>query len=69
MATTGSMEAEMKYLKIARPGLGSYTCGINSAMTELEESWEAGEVGDTVSFEIVEMSEAEHAALPEFMGW
>ena len=60
-----------RYLKISRPNLGGFyvTGDQHLAKDELITSFENDEIGEKLLFELVEMTEDEFNALPEFEGW
>jgi len=61
----------MKVFKVTRPSLGKQCCisEFPYAIDELKLSMENDEPGDKVCFEMVEMTEEELQALPDFGGW
>jgi hypothetical protein len=62
----------VRYLKVTRfddEGKGGCTVDVLLAQEEVALLLSEGSVGDRMVFEVVEMTEAEHEALPEFMGW
>ena len=66
-----NMTKKIKVFKITRPSLGKQWCisEFAYAVEELQMSMENDEVGDSVCFEMVEMTEEELHALPDFGGW
>ena len=67
------MSKKKRLIKIDRgPGFGSYvTYNIEEAIQELRKDWEDGDMttDGVLKFSIIEMTEEEVEALPEFMGW
>jgi hypothetical protein len=62
-----------KYIKIARPNMGSYIEPINNIKYVLDAEFgdypEYAVVGDKTILEVIEMDDEEYAKLPEFTGW
>lgn len=59
----------MKLLKMTRPDVRlDHWCivGLNHS---LQDEFEGAEVGDSICIEVVEMTDEEFKALPEFEGW
>ena len=59
------------YIKVSRPGMGSYTQRISDIGIIHEEVDEIqfSEVGEKLTLELVAMEEEEYKKLPEFIGW
>ena len=60
-----------QYIKISKPGLGSYTQPLEHIGVIYEEVSEMqyGEVGEKIILELVEMEEEDHKRLLKFTGW
>lgn len=56
-------------VKISRPNCGSYIGSIEEATEELSLCLSEGAPGDSLTFELIEMSPYELSKLPEFKGW
>ena len=63
-----SEDKKKRYVQVTFNGSG-YTAPLEFAVTELKTMFEEGEVGDTLEFKVVEMTEKELNDLPEFQGW
>jgi hypothetical protein len=60
----------MKYLKITRPREGgSYIQPINEIANAIDGEFDGAEAGEKICLELVEMSDEEFEALPDFAGW
>jgi hypothetical protein len=63
-----------KYFRFTLVGEGSYIQPLDDLMTALDgelDHIKAGYVGDkvTIELEVIEMTDEEYSALPEFQGW
>lgn len=64
------MNDESKYkLKISLAGSGSCVMSIQEGKQHILDSIDESQISDKWSFELVEMTDEELAALPEFAGW
>ena len=57
-----------RYFRVSRNG-DHCTMPLEMALEELRESFKGDEPGDGVTFQVVEMTDTEFNALPEFQGW
>lgn len=62
------MREKKRFVKVTRDG-ASCIMGEQELVAEMEVFWNDETPGDKVELEIVEMTEAEKEALPEFTGW
>lgn len=63
----GENEPKKRFFKVIRDGMGSWVS--RDWQTILDAEFDGMEPGDRISVEIVEMTETQLEALPEFMGW
>ena len=66
-------EKKKRYIKFERPdyGIGSmgYCVPIEKSLIAIEAELDATDVGDVLKLTIVELTDEEIAAAPEFTGW
>ena len=63
----GENAPKKRFFKVSREGMGSW---ISRDWDTIKDSeFDGAEVGDKITIELVEMTEPELEALPEFMGW
>lgn len=64
-------ETKLRFYRVSYPDFGRASCVVTlEGMTEeLNEMAHYGEVGDVMRVEIVEITQEEKDALPEFRGW
>ena len=60
-----------KYIKVSRPGMGSFTqpCEDIGAVHHEVDELQWSEIGEKIVLELIEMDEEEYKKLPEFIGW
>jgi hypothetical protein len=63
----GENEPKKRFFKVSREGMGSWVS--RDWGTILDSEFDAMELGDKISIEVVEMTESQLEALPEFQGW
>ena len=60
----------MRYVRIRIMGRGgSHVQPLNEIAVALEGVFDGAPPGTTLLLELIEMTDEEHAKLPEFMGW
>ena len=61
----------MKFIRVTRPDLGGggYTQKIDGASDLIDAEFDGAEIGEKIVLELVEMTQEEYDALPEFTGW
>ena len=63
----GENEPKKRFFKVSREGMGSWVSRDWDTIRDSE--FDGMEVGDKIQIEVVEMTEPELEALPEFLGW
>lgn len=63
----GENEPKRRFFKVIRDGMGSWVS--RDWETIRDSEFDSLEIGDQIRIEIVEMTDAELDALPEFIGW
>ena len=63
----GENEPKKRFFKVSREGMGSWISRDWDTIRDSE--FDGMEVGDKIQIEVVEMTEPELEALPEFLGW
>ena len=59
---------QLKVYKVTRPDFGNQYCVFRS-WGEVESEFDGAENGDTIHVQMMEMTQAEFDALPDFSGW
>lgn len=66
----GENEPKKKFFKVMRPEMGAIAAWISRDWETIRDTeFDGMETGDKIQIELVEMTEKELDALPEFDGW